>query len=69
MLSAADLSLFEAVGDTVREQAPALEAALRQTVFEAVDGAVRDTLAGITLKTLADEAKLQRGDQAYMFFI
>lgn len=69
VLWATDLSLFEDVGETVKDRAPGIEAAMRQSVFEAVDGAMRDTLNAVTLKDLADEMKKNRGDQGYMFFI
>lgn len=69
VLWATDLSLFEEVGDTVAEHAPGIETAMRQSVFDAVDGAVREKLGGVTLKDLADEMKKHRKDQAYMFFI
>ena len=69
ILSATDLSLFEDVGDTVAERVPAIEAALRARVFDAVDGAVRDTLSGVTLADLITETKKHSKDQGYMFFI
>ena len=69
VLSATDLSLFEEVGDTVRESAPEIEAVMRQSVFDAADSAIRDTLAGVTLKDLSDEMKKQQCNQAYMYFI
>lgn len=69
VLAATDLSLFEEVGDTVRELAPAIEEALRKKVFAAADEAVRGMLGSVTLADLVHEAKQQRSDQAYMFFI
>ncbi|MBN1777143.1 MAG: Rrf2 family transcriptional regulator [Clostridiales bacterium] len=69
VLSATDLSLFEEVGDTVKDHAPGIEAAMRSSVFDAVDGAVRDTLNNVTLKDLADEMKKYRKNQGYMYFI
>ncbi len=36
VLAATDLSLFEEAGDTVKEQAPGIETAMRLTVFDAV---------------------------------
>ncbi len=69
VLWATDLSLFEEVGDTVKEHAPGIEAAMRISVFDAVDSAVKTTLSGVSLKTLADEMKKHRKDQGYMFFI
>ncbi len=69
VLWATDLSLFEEVGDTVKDHAPGIEAAMRISVFDAVDSAVKTTLSGVSLKTLADEMKKHRKDQGYMFFI
>lgn len=69
VLSAADLSLFEETGDTVKERAPGIETAMRLKVFDAADGAVRDTLNGVSLQDLADETKKHRKGQAYMYFI
>ena len=67
VLAATDLSLFEEVGATVR--VPAVEEALRLRVFDAVDGAVRETLSGVSLLDLVEETKKHGRDQAYMFFI
>ena len=69
VLSATDLSLFEEAGDTVADKVPALETALRQSVFHAVDAAVRSTLNTLTLQALYEEAKKNRKDQSYMFYI
>ncbi len=69
VLSAADLSLFEEAGDTVADKAPALENTLRQSVFGAVDGAVRETLQALTLQTLSDEMTRKQENQSYMFYI
>ncbi len=69
VLSATDLSLFEEPGETVAANAPALEQALRLKVFDAVDGAIRTALEGVTLIDLVTEAKKHRKNQGYMFFI
>ena len=69
VLSAADLSLFEEAGDTVKAHAPGIEAAMQQSVFGAVDGAVRTALRSVSLQDLADEMKKHGSNQAYMFFI
>lgn len=69
VLEATDLSLFETAGDTVPERAPELEATLQETVFGAVETAVRDTLQTLTLRRLVDDAKQRRGPQSYMFYI
>jgi len=69
VLWATDLSLFEKVGATVEDSAPGIEAAMRLSVFNAVDQAVKSTLTSVSLKNLADEMKKHRKDQGYMFFI
>ena len=69
VLGATDLSLFEGVGDTVAENAPEIETALRLKVFDAVDAAVRERLGAVSLEELAEEMKKHGNPQNYMFFI
>ncbi|HPF87613.1 MAG TPA: Rrf2 family transcriptional regulator, partial [Candidatus Limiplasma sp.] len=69
VLAATDLSLFEQAGDTVKAQAPELEAALQERVFGAVETAVSATLRSLTLRQLVDDAKKRRTSQSYMFYI
>jgi DNA-binding IscR family transcriptional regulator len=61
--------LFEAVEDTVPEKAPEIEAAMRSSVFEAMDGSVSDTLSRITLDDLVAEAERHKGDRTIMYYI
>jgi len=67
ILGAVDQSLFEPTGDTVREQAPGIEAAMRSLAFDALDSAVAGSLGEVTLQQMADEA--QQGASGYMFYI
>jgi Rrf2 family protein len=69
VLSAVETSLFEAVEDTVPEKAPEIEAAMRSSVFEAMDGSVSDTLSRITLDDLVAEAERHKGDRTIMYYI
>lgn len=69
VLSAAEASLFEGTEDTVMEKAPEIEAAMRISVFDALDGAVKTTLVAFTLADLAAEAEKRAGERAMMFYI
>ena len=69
VLTAVEFSLFEKTEETVTEKSPDIETALRLSVFDALDGAVRDALGRITLYDLASEAEKHRGSHALMFYI
>ena len=69
VLSAVENSLFEAVEDTVPEKAPEIEAAMRSSVFDAMDKAISGTLSRITLEDLVVEADKHKGGQAIMYYI
>jgi Rrf2 family protein len=69
VLLALESSLFETADETVRDKAPEIDAAIRLSVFEPLDGAVRHTLENITLYDLAAEAERQRSENAFMFYI
>jgi Rrf2 family protein len=69
VLSAVELSLFEAIEPTVAAKASPIEQAMQERVFEALDRAVTGTLSGITLADLAGEAEKRRAGQAMMFYI
>ncbi len=69
VLSAVETSLFEAVEDTVQEKAPEIEAAMRASVFDAMDKALSDALSRITLEDLVLEAEKHKGSQAIMYYI
>ncbi|KPU46177.1 HTH-type transcriptional regulator CymR [Oxobacter pfennigii] len=69
ILTAVELTLFERTEETVSPGFPEIETALRRSVFDPLDDAVKTALQGITLYDLADEIEKYRTDQGYMFFI
>jgi DNA-binding IscR family transcriptional regulator len=69
VLSAVETSLFETAEDTVQENAPEIEAAMRLSVFDVLDRSVSDVLSGITLEDLVAEVEKHREEQAIMYYI
>lgn len=69
ILSSVELSLFEVTEETVKEKAPETESAMRADVFDALDGAVRDSLSKITLNELVARAEKYGSEQGYMFYL
>ena len=69
VLSAVELSLFEQTRETVLEKAPEIEAALRLSVFDLLDKALKDSLSAITLTDILNEVERQKNDHAMMFYI
>ena len=69
VLSAVELSLFEQTSETVLEKAPEIEAALRLSVFDLLDKALKDSLSAITLTDILNEVERQKNDHAMMFYI
>jgi Rrf2 family protein len=69
VLKAVEFSLFEPTEETVQSKAPEFEAAMRFSVFDALDSAIRNTLEQITLYDLITEAEKHKADQGFMFFI
>lgn len=69
ILLAAEQALFEPAHETVSEKAPDIEAALRLCTFDVLDKAVRETLGGITIAGLINEAEKHKAKQAMMFYI
>jgi Rrf2 family protein len=69
ILSAVELSLFEETKDTVSENAPEIDKAIRLTVFDSLDKNIKGTLDNITLENLVIEAEKNRTDDKMMFYI
>ena len=69
ILAAVEISFFENAGETVGKKAPEIEAALRLSVFDVIDDAIRNSLQIITLAQLANEVEKHKTNQGYMFFI
>ncbi|MDR0405890.1 MAG: Rrf2 family transcriptional regulator [Clostridiales bacterium] len=69
VLSAVELALVEQTNETVRESDECIENAMRECVFGALDGAVKDALTGITLRDVADKAEQGRNNGDYMYYL
>lgn len=69
LLSAVESSLFEQAEGTATEKAPAIDAAMRLSVFDRLDRAVSDTLSQISLEDLVTEAEKHEGEEGLMFYI
>ncbi len=69
VLLAVEQALLEPAQETVAEKAPAVEAALRLSVFDMLDQTVRTALAGVTIADLVSEAEKHKAQQAMMFYI
>jgi len=69
VLSAVETSLFEPAEETVKLNAPEIDAAMRTIVFDALDSAVKNALEKITLSDLVSEVEKHKADQGFMFFI
>lgn len=69
ILASVEVSLLEPVEDTVREKAPAIEAAMRLSAFEKIDEAQNNLMKSISLEDLSAEALKQRAEEAPMFYI
>jgi DNA-binding IscR family transcriptional regulator len=67
--SAVELSLFEETKNTVSENAPEIDKAIRLTVFDLLDKSIKETLTNITLESLVSEAEKNRTDDRMMFYI
>jgi Rrf2 family protein len=69
VLSAVELSLFEETKDTVSENAPEIDKAIRLSVFDVLDEKIKATLESITLESLVLAAETHRTDDKMMFYI
>jgi Rrf2 family protein len=68
VLSAVELSLFEETKDTVSDNAPEIDKAIRLSVFDVLDKNIKDTLENITLGSLVSAAEKHRTDDRMMFY-
>lgn len=69
VLSSVELSLFEETEETVVQSAPEIETAMRNAAFTVLDDKVRETLQGVSLHDLVNEAERNKEDANLMFFI
>ncbi|MDR2007201.1 MAG: Rrf2 family transcriptional regulator [Acidaminococcales bacterium] len=66
VLSAVEAMLVEPTEASVGKEAPEIEMALQNVVFQPLDKVVRECLKKITLQSLLDFSEKQRLEQAYM---
>jgi len=69
VLSAVELSLFEETKDTVSDNAPEIDKAIRLSVFNVLDKKIKDTLESITLEALVFSVEENKTDGKIMFYI
>jgi Rrf2 family protein len=69
ILSAVEFSLFEETKSTMSSNAPEIDQAIRATVFNALDTAIKDTLEDITLEALVLAAEQHKAGDKMMFYI
>ena len=69
ILSSVELSLFEPIGDTVRQNAPEIETAMRTSAFDKMDHALGTVMAEITLSDMLAEAEKHKSQDGLMFYI
>lgn len=69
ILGAIELALVEKAEDTVKEQAPALDKALQQAVFDVIDSTLQEKLQSISLQDILNEAEKQKSAGDFMYFI
>ncbi|MCL2871371.1 MAG: Rrf2 family transcriptional regulator [Betaproteobacteria bacterium] len=66
VLAAVENTLMEKSDETVSEQSPSIEAAMRELVFNKLDRAVETCLSGVTIQDLLEYADRQNSEQAFM---
>lgn len=69
ILAAVEVSLFERTEDTVLQQSPSIESALRSAVFDPIDYTLKQLLSELTLQLLIEEAESKQSPDHFMFFI
>ena len=69
ILKAVETSLFEKAGESVSEQAPDIEKAMNNIVFEQLDNVIIDFLSSTSLADLVSEAAKHTGNENCMFYI
>lgn len=69
ILSSVETTLFEGAEETIKDTAPEIEAAIKDTVYDPLDMAVKDVLVKVSLSVLMAEADKRKCDSALMYFI
>jgi Rrf2 family protein len=66
VLVALELSLTEKPEDTVGENAPGVEAAMRRLIFEPLDVSIREALCNVTVQDMMDDAETNNPAHSFM---
>jgi len=69
VLFAIENSLFEKTESTVPDSDVSIEKAMFETVFDVLDGSVKETLGGITLEDIVNQAAKHKGGENYMYYL
>jgi Rrf2 family protein len=69
ILSAMEQRLFEQTGSSAGKSASYIDHVLLANIWKPLESALKETLAGITLRDLASKAEEQKGGDALMFYI
>ena len=69
ILIAAEFALFEKTDNTVLNDSPHIEAAIREHVFDKLDSVVKTALEQISLRELLDSSNSRNEEQAFMLNI
>lgn len=69
ILTAVELSLFEANEDTVMQSAQDIEAAMRVLVYEKLDRTLKSALESVLLSDLITEAEKNKKQDGLMYYI
>lgn len=69
VLSAIENSLFEKTEPTVPEGDKDIEKAMNEIVFDVLDSSVKETLSGITIEDITNQAAIHKGGDNYMYYL
>ena len=69
ILSSVETTLFENAEETIKEQAPDIEEAVKTLIYDPLDLTVKKFLSNITLADLLAAADKMNGESALMYFI
>jgi Rrf2 family protein len=65
VLTAIELSITEVPEETVKASAPEIEMSIAENVFKPLDAAIKESLAGVTVRDLLEYARKQDESLAY----
>ncbi|MDR3364655.1 MAG: Rrf2 family transcriptional regulator [Clostridiales Family XIII bacterium] len=66
VLSALETGFAERAEETVTDNDPGLEMALKEKVYERLDASLQNALTAVTVQDILEATQKQRGDQSFM---